>query len=102
MSDETTSNIHVLYEAPEDSPEKQAVIETLLWALEEVRRDRICSVAVVGVSDDFSRTMLFSEGVRMDQTPHVCGMLSMLAQGLIQTYDEAIEGFHIESDIDDS
>lgn len=87
---DTPSNVFTLYEFPADAPEKEIVIETLLWALEEVRMGRLCSVALVGVSEDFKRTVLFGEGVRTDHIPHVIGMLSMLGDELKLGYDEAL------------
>lgn len=90
MSVEPSSNVLTLFEFPEDDPQKQPVIETLLWALEEVRLGKLCSIAIVGVSSDFSRSISWGEGVRVDQIPHVNGLLGMLKSDLRESYEEAI------------
>lgn len=90
MSELPPTNVLTLYEFPKDPPEKEATIQSLLWALEEVRMNRLCSVAIVGVSEDFSRSITMGEGVRTDHIPHVNGLLDMLQHELRSGYDEAI------------
>jgi len=92
----TDSNVHVLYEALPEDPEREAIIESLLMILQEVRRGNISSLAIVACSEDYSRTLSTPFGVRMDMTPQIVGLMAQLSHEMMVDYTEAIH------DINDS
>lgn len=89
----------VVYEAGEEPFERQAAIQTLLHALQEVRMGRIDSVAFIGSSECGQRTIVQTLGVRDDMVPIMIGLANIMQADLRDAYEAAsIDSQHDSGD----
>lgn len=80
----------LVYAAEEDNSEREFLIESLLFILQEVRAGNIDSVCFAASSECGERVIMNCIGVRDDMHPSMIGLMEILKSDMMRAYEEAI------------